>query len=96
MYIWPTGGGGKSSKRHDSSLKSGSAVSQFTDDHHTSTDTTDKPPTSSPIHPSTGPGHHDDNREGVVYEEAGTYLWMEAELQKPLVPQRPLSALAQR
>ena len=39
---------------------------------------------------------HDASREGVVYEQAGTYLWVEAQLMKPLVPQRPLSALAQR
>ena len=72
-------------------------VSQASEDH--STTETDKPlpPPPPPHDPPTQP-HDDkrDTREGVVYEQAGTYLWMEAELMKPLVPQRPLSSLAER
>ena len=37
-----------------------------------------------------------DAREGVVYEEACSYLWVELELHRPLVPKRPVSVLAER
>ena len=37
-----------------------------------------------------------DTREGVVYEEARSYLWAELELHHPLVPKRSASVLAER
>ena len=35
-------------------------------------------------------------REGVVYEQARSYLWVELELHHPLVPKRPASVLAEK
>ena len=37
-----------------------------------------------------------ESKDGVVYEEARSYLWAELQLQRPLVPKRPSSVLAER
>ena len=80
-------------------------VSQASEDHTTDTDRPtahDTPSTTANTAAAagaSGAGGQDekrDRREGVVYEEARSYVWVEVELLRPLVPQRPLSALAQR
>ena len=77
-------------RRVDSVIKSGSLVPQ-TSEEHGDHDKMAPPPLDSA--PTT---QTEEKKEGVAYEQARTYLWVEVELQKPLVPRRPLSSLAQQ
>ena len=43
-----------------------------------------------------GEGGTEVPKEGQVYVDAKTYVYLEIELQRPLIPRRPASVLAQR